>query len=71
MWLVRYNFLLVVPNDIPDRIAAQMLITTITASALIKAGHNASYEKPNLEQTFLPVQIGPYTLEHRHVTAGR
>jgi hypothetical protein len=41
MWLVRYNFLVAVPKDIPDRIAAQMLINTITASALIKAGHNA------------------------------
>ena len=39
--VVRYNALLAVPNEIPDQIAAQMLINTITASVLIKAGHNS------------------------------
>src|SRR6266511_4025909 len=39
--VVRYNSLLAVPNEIPDQIAAQMLINTITASVLIKAGHNS------------------------------
>src|SRR5712671_6440645 len=39
--VVRYHSLLAVPNEIPDRIAAQMLINTITASVLIKAGHNS------------------------------
>lgn len=39
--VVRYNSLLPVPAEIPDRIAAQMLINTITASVLIKAGHNS------------------------------
>jgi NADPH2:quinone reductase len=39
--VVQYNSLLPVPNEIPDQIAAQMLINTITASVLIKAGHNS------------------------------
>ena len=39
--VVRYNSLLAVPNEIPDRIAAQLLINTITASVLIKVGHNS------------------------------
>ncbi len=39
--VVRYNSLLPVPNEISDQIAAQMLINTITASVLIKAGHNS------------------------------
>jgi NADPH:quinone reductase-like Zn-dependent oxidoreductase len=39
--VVRYNSLLAVPNEFPDQIAAQMLINTITASVLIKAGHNS------------------------------
>jgi NADPH2:quinone reductase len=39
--VVRYNALLLVPAEIPDQIAAQMLINTITASVLIKAGHNS------------------------------
>ena len=39
--VVRYNSLLPVPAEIPDRIAAQLLINTITASLLIKAGHNS------------------------------
>jgi NADPH2:quinone reductase len=39
--VVRYNSLLLVPAEIPDQIAAQMLINTITASVLIKAGHNS------------------------------
>src|SRR4030095_6681532 len=38
--VVRYNSLLAVPNEIPKQIAAQMLINTVTASVLIKAGHN-------------------------------
>jgi NADPH2:quinone reductase len=39
--VVRYNSLLPVPDEIPDHVAAQMLINTITASVLIKAGHNS------------------------------
>jgi NADPH:quinone reductase len=39
--VVRYNSLLPVPDDIPNQIAAQMLINTITASVLIKVGHNS------------------------------
>src|SRR6476619_3692158 len=39
--VVRYNSLLPVPNEIPDQIAVQILINTITASVLIKAGHNS------------------------------
>src|ERR1700741_5440205 len=39
--VVRYNSLLPVPNEIPDQIGAQILINTITASVLIKAGHNS------------------------------
>jgi NADPH2:quinone reductase len=39
--VVRYNSLLPVPDEIPDQVAAQMLINTITASVLIKAGHNS------------------------------
>jgi NADPH:quinone reductase-like Zn-dependent oxidoreductase len=39
--VVRYNSLLPVPNEISDQIAAQMLINTITASVLMKAGHNS------------------------------
>jgi NADPH:quinone reductase len=38
---VRYTSLLPLPDEIPDQIAAQMLINTITASILIKAGHNS------------------------------
>jgi NADPH2:quinone reductase len=38
--IVRYNSL-PVPDEISDQIAAQMLINTITASVLIKAGHNS------------------------------
>src|SRR6266853_4132789 len=43
--VVRYNSLLAVPNEITDHIAGQMLINTITASVLIKAGHN-SFRNP-------------------------
>src|SRR3989475_5121832 len=39
--VVRSNSLLPVPNELPDHIAGQMLINTITASVLIKAGHNS------------------------------
>ena len=39
--VVRYSSLLPVPNEIPNQIAAQMLINTITASILIRAGHNS------------------------------
>ena len=39
--VVRYDALLLIPDEIPDQIAAQMLINTITASVLIKAGHNS------------------------------
>jgi NADPH:quinone reductase len=50
--VVRYNSLLPVPDEIPDQIAAQMLINTITASVLIKAGYNSL--KPPIT---LPVYI--------------
>ena len=43
--VVRYKSLLPVPDEIPDQIAAQMLINTVTASVLIKAGHN-SFKPP-------------------------
>ncbi len=39
--VVRYESLLPVSDEIPDQIAAQMLINTVTASVLIKAGHNS------------------------------
>ena len=39
--VVRYKSLLTVPNEISDQIAAQMLRNTVTASVLIKAGHNS------------------------------
>jgi NADPH:quinone reductase len=39
--VVRYNSLLPVPHEISDQIAAQMLINTITASVLVKAGHDS------------------------------
>ena len=39
--VVRYTSLLAIPNEIPNQVAAQMLINTITASLLIKAGHNS------------------------------
>jgi NADPH2:quinone reductase len=39
--IVRHDSLLAIPDEIPDQIAAQMLINTITASVLIKAGHNS------------------------------
>src|SRR6202166_1251334 len=39
--VVGYNSLVPVPDEISDQIAAQMLINTITASVLIKAGHNS------------------------------
>src|SRR6266481_4119661 len=39
--VVQYNSLLPVPDEISNQIAAQMLINTITASILIKAGHNS------------------------------
>ena len=39
--VVRYNSLLAVPNEISDQIATQIFINTITASLLIKAGHNS------------------------------
>jgi len=38
---VNHNFLLAVPDEIPNQIAAQMLINTITASFLIRTGHNS------------------------------
>src|ERR1700746_1260501 len=38
---VPHNSLLPVPDSVADPIAAQMLINTITASVLIKAGHNS------------------------------
>jgi NADPH2:quinone reductase len=39
--IVQYNSLIFIPDEIPDQIAAQMLINTITASVLIKTGHNS------------------------------
>src|SRR5258708_7675428 len=39
--IVNQNSLLALPNEIPDQIAAQMLINTITASFLIRTGHNS------------------------------
>ncbi len=39
--IVNQNSLLPLPNEIPDQIAAQMLINTITASFLIRTGHNS------------------------------
>ena len=39
--IIRHDSLLSIPDEIPDHIAAQMLINTITASVLIKAGHNS------------------------------
>jgi NADPH:quinone reductase len=38
---IPHNSLLPVPDSVPDPIAAQMLINTITASVLIKVGHNS------------------------------
>src|SRR6266853_1843361 len=49
---VRYESLLPLPDEIHDQIAAQMLINTVTASILIKAGHNSL--KPPIK---LPVYI--------------
>ena len=39
--VVNRNSLLAIPDEIPNQIAAQMLINTITASILIKTGHNS------------------------------
>jgi NADPH:quinone reductase len=39
--VVQYNSLLPIPNEIADQIAAQILINTITAFVLIKAGHDS------------------------------
>src|SRR5437016_11779260 len=39
--VVRYESLLRVSDEIPDQIAAQMLINTVTAAVLIKAGHTS------------------------------
>jgi len=39
--VVRYNSLLLVPDEISDQVAAQMLINTITASVLLTTGHNS------------------------------
>ena len=39
--VVQYKSLLPAPEKVPDQIAAQILINTITASVLIKAGHNS------------------------------
>jgi NADPH:quinone reductase-like Zn-dependent oxidoreductase len=50
--VVKQNSLLPIPNDIPDQVAAQILINTITASILIKTGHNSL--KPPIT---LPVYI--------------
>jgi NADPH:quinone reductase len=50
--VVRYKSLLPVSDEIPNQIAAQMLINTVTASVLVKAGHNSL--KPPIT---LPVYI--------------
>src|SRR5712664_1722961 len=50
--IVNQNSLLPLPNEIPDQIAAQMLINTITASFLIRTGQNSI--KPPIP---LPVYI--------------
>jgi len=50
--IVRHESLLAVPDEIPDQIAAQMLINTITASVLIKAGHN-SLKHPTTPPVFI------------------
>jgi NADPH:quinone reductase-like Zn-dependent oxidoreductase len=39
--VVNHNSLLALPTEIPDQIAAQMLINTITATFLIRTGHNS------------------------------
>ena len=39
--VVSHKSLLAIPNEISNQIAAQMLINTITASILIKTGHNS------------------------------
>ena len=39
--VVKQDSLLPIPKDIPDQVAAQILINTITASILIKTGHNS------------------------------
>ena len=39
--VVSHKSLLTIPNEISNQIAAQMLINTITASMLIKTGHNS------------------------------
>ncbi len=57
--VVRYNSLLAVPNEIPDQIAAQMLINTITASVSIKAGHNSLKLRLRLPFTFFRMRLHP------------
>jgi NADPH:quinone reductase-like Zn-dependent oxidoreductase len=39
--VVSHKSLLTIPNEISNQIAAQMLVNTITASILIKTGHNS------------------------------
>jgi len=39
--VVRCSSLQAVPQEIPDHIASQMLINTVTASVLLKTGHNS------------------------------
>ena len=57
---VRYNSLSPVPDEISDQIAAQMLINTITASILIKAGYNSL--KP-------PITLPVYILQNAAASA--
>src|SRR5215470_12096099 len=52
--IVRYKSLLAVPNETSDQIAAQMLINTITASVLIKAGHSSLRTPITLPVYILP-----------------
>jgi len=58
--VVRYNSLSPVPDEISDQIAAQMLINTITASILIKAGYNSL--KP-------PITLPVYILQNAAASA--
>ena len=63
--VVRYESLLPVSDEIPDQIAAQMLINTVTASVLIKAGHNSL--KPPIT---LPVYKSTSFRTRRHLASG-
>lgn len=53
--VVRYKSLLPVSDEISDQISAQMLTNTMTASVLIKAGHNSLK---------LPITLPVYILQN-------